>query len=229
MIKRTRGTDSRNKTVDIATVEVEVKKAVPWDDQNNISRNPRGNSISPGRTKKIFVGGLPSTITESDFKKYIDQFVLITDVVVMYDHHTQRPRGFGFITFGLYRVSSEEVTECLGVIYLCRVTLCIHKDSSYSERQQEEASMRFFYPFELKTFQIGVTALLILRKSRIAGWLNTRKLYHISLVIRRYLWMLTTTSHLPFAHVVYRQGLFIAHISDFFTLSTSFFPVITSD
>ncbi|KAI4311906.1 hypothetical protein MLD38_036770 [Melastoma candidum] len=51
------------------------------------------------RTKKIFVGGLPSTITESDFKKYFDQFGLIMDVVVMYDHNTQRPRGFGFITF----------------------------------------------------------------------------------------------------------------------------------
>ncbi|XP_021758709.1 heterogeneous nuclear ribonucleoprotein 1-like [Chenopodium quinoa] len=56
-------------------------------------------SPGPGRTKKIFVGGLASTVTESDFKKYFDQFGIITDVVVMYDHNTQRPRGFGFITY----------------------------------------------------------------------------------------------------------------------------------
>ncbi|GFS30450.1 RNA-binding (RRM/RBD/RNP motifs) family protein [Actinidia rufa] len=56
-------------------------------------------SPCPGRTRKIFVGGLPSTITESDFKKYFEQFGTITDVVVMYDHNTQRPRGFGFITY----------------------------------------------------------------------------------------------------------------------------------
>ena len=56
-------------------------------------------SPGPARTKKIFVGGLASTVTENDFKKYFDQFGTITDVVVMYDHNTQRPRGFGFITY----------------------------------------------------------------------------------------------------------------------------------
>ncbi|GAB2284747.1 hypothetical protein Dimus_019201 [Dionaea muscipula] len=81
---------------------VEAKKAVPREDQHILSRN---NSMiiqgSPGRgrTKKIFVGGLASTVTESDFKRYFDQFGTITDVVVMYDHNTQRPRGFGFITY----------------------------------------------------------------------------------------------------------------------------------
>lgn len=58
------------------------------------------------RTKKIFVGGLASTVTESDFKAYFEQFGTITDVVVMYDHNTQRPRGFGFITY-----DSEEAVD----------------------------------------------------------------------------------------------------------------------
>lgn len=52
------------------------------------------------------MGGLASTVTESEFKKYFDQFGFITDVVVMYDHNTQRPRGFGFITF-----DSEEAVD----------------------------------------------------------------------------------------------------------------------
>lgn len=80
---------------------VEAKKAVPKDDQNILNRNTGSfhGSPGPGRTKKIFVGGLASTVTETDFKKYFDQFGTITDVVVMYDHNTQRPRGFGFITY----------------------------------------------------------------------------------------------------------------------------------
>ncbi|PON35148.1 Splicing factor-like protein [Parasponia andersonii] len=80
---------------------VEAKKAVPRDDQNILNRSNGSIHGSPGptRTKKIFVGGLASTVTESDFKNYFDQFGTITDVVVMYDHNTQRPRGFGFITY----------------------------------------------------------------------------------------------------------------------------------
>ncbi|GAB4849733.1 hypothetical protein Ancab_004529 [Ancistrocladus abbreviatus] len=80
---------------------VEAKKAVPREDQHILSRNNSSiqGSPGPGQTKKIFVGGLASTVTESDFKKYFDQFGTITDAVVMYDHNTQRPRGFGFITY----------------------------------------------------------------------------------------------------------------------------------
>ncbi|MBA0704736.1 hypothetical protein Golax_016975 [Gossypium laxum] len=87
---------------------VEAKKAVPRDDQNIMSRSTSSihSSPGPGRTRKIFVGGLASTVTESDFKKYFDQFGKITDVVVMYDHNTQRPRGFGFITY-----DSEEAVD----------------------------------------------------------------------------------------------------------------------
>ncbi|GKV18391.1 hypothetical protein SLEP1_g28786 [Rubroshorea leprosula] len=87
---------------------VEAKKAVPRDDQNIMSRSSGSiqGSPGPGRTRKIFVGGLASTVTESDFKKYFDQFGNITDVVVMYDHNTQRPRGFGFITY-----DSEEAVD----------------------------------------------------------------------------------------------------------------------
>ncbi|KAL2475746.1 RNA-binding (RRM/RBD/RNP motif) family protein [Abeliophyllum distichum] len=93
-------------TIDGRTVE--AKKAVPRDDHQNFNRNNGSIQGSPGpaRTKKIFVGGLASTVTESDFKRYFDQFGTITDVVVMYDHNTQRPRGFGFITY-----DSEEAVD----------------------------------------------------------------------------------------------------------------------
>ena len=88
--------------------QVEAKKAVPRDDQHFLKRNQSSRIALPVlvRTKKIFVGGLASTVTDADFKRYFDQFGTITDVVVMYDHSTQRPRGFGFITY-----DSEEAVE----------------------------------------------------------------------------------------------------------------------
>ncbi|MCO5547230.1 hypothetical protein L7F22_000675 [Adiantum nelumboides] len=87
---------------------VEVKRAVPRDEQQNLPRSSNAISVSgnSGRTTKIFVGGLASTVTEEDFKNYFSQFGEITDVVVMYDPNTQRPRGFGFITF-----DSEDAVE----------------------------------------------------------------------------------------------------------------------
>ncbi|CAN4094244.1 unnamed protein product [Withania somnifera] len=82
---------------------VEAKRAVPRDDQSTTSRSSPSIHGSPGpgpgRTRKIFVGGLASTVTETAFKQYFEQFGTITDAVVMYDHNTQRPRGFGFITY----------------------------------------------------------------------------------------------------------------------------------
>ncbi|MFS7987937.1 putative RNA recognition motif domain, nucleotide-binding alpha-beta plait domain superfamily [Helianthus anomalus] len=91
---------------------VEAKKAVPRDDQQILNRSSSSSvhsSPGPIRTKKIFVGGLASSVTENDFKTYFEQFGTITDVVVMYDHNTQRPRGFGFITYD----SEESVDKAL--------------------------------------------------------------------------------------------------------------------
>ncbi|KAK4762265.1 hypothetical protein SAY87_030149 [Trapa incisa] len=88
---------------------VEAKRAVPRDDQNSLVRNSSPSfhgSPGSGRTKKIFVGGLASSVTESDFKKYFEQFGTVNDMVVMYDPNTKRPRGFGFITY-----DSEETVD----------------------------------------------------------------------------------------------------------------------
>nr|GEW94556.1 heterogeneous nuclear ribonucleoprotein 1-like [Tanacetum cinerariifolium] len=91
---------------------VEAKKAVPRDDHQVFNRSnvsSHGGSPRPIRTKKIFVGGLAASVTDSDFRCYFDRFGLLTDVVVMYDHNTQRPRGFGFITYD----SEESVDKVL--------------------------------------------------------------------------------------------------------------------
>ncbi|RLM87700.1 heterogeneous nuclear ribonucleoprotein 1-like [Panicum miliaceum] len=80
---------------------VEAKKAIPRDDHSIVSKRNASStgSSGPNHTRKIFVGGLPSDVTEADFRRCFEQFGAITDVVVIYDRSTQRPRGFGFITY----------------------------------------------------------------------------------------------------------------------------------
>ncbi|CAN1270257.1 Heterogeneous nuclear ribonucleoprotein 1 [Linum perenne] len=97
----------RDKTKVLYFLQVEAKRALSREEQQTSSRT--GNS-NPGRgsggdggggfkTKKIFVGGLPPTLTEDGFRGYFETYGPVADVVVMYDQHTQRPRGFGFVTF----------------------------------------------------------------------------------------------------------------------------------
>ncbi|RRT82284.1 hypothetical protein B296_00006213 [Ensete ventricosum] len=100
---------------------VEVKRAIPRGEerQNQQCRNAHqdgefsrssritGNSDNQNgsniNSKKIFIGGLAGDVTQQELKSYFEKFGSVVDTVVMYDSVTQRPRGFGFITF-----SSEE-------------------------------------------------------------------------------------------------------------------------
>ncbi|CAA0806805.1 Heterogeneous nuclear ribonucleoprotein 1 [Striga hermonthica] len=100
---------------------VEVKRAIPRREQQSQQQHNRGVSRDFGRTynnrstdgfrtKKIFVGGLAANLTEEEFRSYFAKFGRITDVVVMHDNMTHRPRGFGFITF-VSEGSVEEVMQ----------------------------------------------------------------------------------------------------------------------
>ncbi|KAL3734967.1 hypothetical protein ACJRO7_024172 [Eucalyptus globulus] len=69
------------------------------------SFNGNGANNTRFRSRKIFVGGLPTSLTEDEFKNFFERFGETTDVVIMLDLH-RRPRGFGFVTF-----ASEESVE----------------------------------------------------------------------------------------------------------------------
>ncbi|XP_073282656.1 heterogeneous nuclear ribonucleoprotein 1-like [Primulina huaijiensis] len=90
---------------------VEAKRALSREEQQ-VSKvgNPGGARNFGGggstRTKKIFVGGLPATLSEDEFRQYFETYGMVTDVVIMYDQQTNRPRGFGFISF-----DSEEAVD----------------------------------------------------------------------------------------------------------------------
>ncbi|XP_051123861.1 uncharacterized protein LOC127246485 [Andrographis paniculata] len=100
---------------------VEVKRAIPRSEQQIQQQQQqhrgldRSNSRANGRIneeskeKKIFVGGLPANLTLEEFRSYFEKFGKITDVAVIHDNNTRRPRGFGFITFD----SEDSVEEVL--------------------------------------------------------------------------------------------------------------------
>ena len=50
-------------------------------------------------TRKLFVGGLPVDITNENLSEYFEQFGKLTDVAIMSDRNSGKPRGFGFIVF----------------------------------------------------------------------------------------------------------------------------------
>lgn len=91
--------------------QVELKRAMPREEQQRNAQKSSSNVGAGPRTKKIFVGGLAPTVTEDEFRRYFEQFGNITDVVVMYDHISQRPRGFGFITYDSEDAVDKVVTK----------------------------------------------------------------------------------------------------------------------
>ncbi|KAL1318919.1 hypothetical protein HN51_071198 [Arachis hypogaea] len=78
--------------------QVEIKRTIP--------RGAVGSKDF--RTKKIFVGGIPSTVTEDEFRDFFTRYGEVKDHQIMRDHSTNRSRGFGFITF-----DSEEAVDDL--------------------------------------------------------------------------------------------------------------------
>ncbi|KAG5027757.1 hypothetical protein JHK87_011271 [Glycine soja] len=78
--------------------QVEIKRTIP--------RGAVGSKDF--RTKKIFVGGIPSNVTEDEFRDFFTRYGEVKDHQIMRDHSTNRSRGFGFITF-----DSEEAVDDL--------------------------------------------------------------------------------------------------------------------
>ncbi|XP_009772282.1 heterogeneous nuclear ribonucleoprotein 1 [Nicotiana tabacum] len=70
--------------------QVEIKRTIP---------RGGGSSSKDFKTKKIFVGGIPTTVSEDEFKDFFLKFGEVNEHQIMRDHSTGRSRGFGFITF----------------------------------------------------------------------------------------------------------------------------------
>ncbi|XP_048516082.1 heterogeneous nuclear ribonucleoprotein 27C isoform X3 [Athalia rosae] len=52
-----------------------------------------------GGFPKVFMGGLPSNLTETDLRTFFNRFGKVMEVVIMYDQEKKKSRGFGFLSF----------------------------------------------------------------------------------------------------------------------------------
>ncbi|KAL7592398.1 hypothetical protein Lser_V15G34930 [Lactuca serriola] len=79
--------------------QVEIKRTIP-----------KGSGDSRDyKTKKIFVGGIPTSVTEDELKDFFSKHGTIVEHEIIRDHVTKRSRGFGFIVFD----SEQTVDEIL--------------------------------------------------------------------------------------------------------------------
>ena len=49
-------------------------------------------------SNKMYVGNLPYTINDADLRETFSQYGTVSDVAVMMDRETNRPRGFAFVS-----------------------------------------------------------------------------------------------------------------------------------
>ncbi|KAL1330416.1 hypothetical protein HN51_047644 [Arachis hypogaea] len=76
--------------------QVEIKRTIP-----------KGSSqANDFKTKKIFVGGISTSVTEDEFKNFFLKYGKVVEHEIIRDHTTKRSRGFGFIVF-----DSEKVVD----------------------------------------------------------------------------------------------------------------------
>ncbi|KAJ4837183.1 hypothetical protein Tsubulata_043722 [Turnera subulata] len=69
--------------------QVEIKRTIP-----------KGSAqTSDFKTKKIFVGGIPTSLNEDEFRNFFSKYGNVVEHEIIRDHATKRSRGFGFIVF----------------------------------------------------------------------------------------------------------------------------------
>jgi len=73
---------------------IEIKRALP-----KVPGGNAGTSRTGGLNRKVFVGGLPSSITEQELRDYFDNYGRVNEIELLRDRETSRLRGFAFVTF----------------------------------------------------------------------------------------------------------------------------------
>lgn len=86
-------------TLDDGETYMEVKRALPKGSRDSNSRDNRPSIQSRPSYNKIFVGGLPSSITEEELRKYFESFGRVNQIELLRDRETSRLRGFAFVSF----------------------------------------------------------------------------------------------------------------------------------
>lgn len=111
---------------------------------------------------KVFLGGLPANVTESDLRAFFNRYGQVMEVVIMYDQEKKKSRGFGFlsvswsIAFGYLAITGRFDTYrlffCLSAIFssktnrlsivLLPITLSTSTASRSKSRKLSHATVR---------------------------------------------------------------------------------------
>jgi cold-inducible RNA-binding protein len=76
---------------------------------SGLRRTITSNESQPKMSTKLFVGNLSFNLTEQDLREAFAPFGTVTDVAVMLDRATNRPRGFAFVSMS----SKEEADKAI--------------------------------------------------------------------------------------------------------------------
>jgi RNA-binding protein Musashi len=55
--------------------------------------------VAPGESRKLFVGGIPSSAQDVELRGHFARFGAVRSMVLMRDKETGHSRGFGFVEF----------------------------------------------------------------------------------------------------------------------------------
>lgn len=77
---------------------------------------------------KVFLGGLPTTCTETDLRNVFSRFGSVMEVVIMYDQEKKKSRGFGFLSFE----TEDAVDRCVLEHFVTVNGKQVRADGSYS-------------------------------------------------------------------------------------------------
>ncbi len=96
-------------------------------------------------SRKLFVGGLSWSTTDTRLKQAFEQFGVIAEAVVITDKDTGRSRGFGFVTYRDASSAKTALTEMNGASLDGRE---IRVDSAQDKRKSrfDERSVRGYGP-----------------------------------------------------------------------------------
>merc|ERR1712096_421494 len=69
------------------------------------------DAADSSQSRKVFVRGLAEKTTQEEFEAYFNKFGHVTDAVIMVEKATQKPRGFGFVTFETESIAEAVIRE----------------------------------------------------------------------------------------------------------------------
>jgi len=75
---------------------LEIKAAVP---RGLVGAYEEQQRFAASRPKKIFVAGIPETVTEEDLKEHFSSYGRVLECYIQKDRTTGESRGFGFLSF----------------------------------------------------------------------------------------------------------------------------------